>query len=93
MEGQAAHVLLLVASDEHVQLLVLAVVIFGVAAGALFDAALAADGDFCVGLLLHALLGVAARADDQPNEVVARIVLLGDEHLHTHKGLRGCNKM
>ena len=65
------------------ELLILAVVIFGVAAGTLLDTALAADGDLGVGLLLHALLGVAARSDDQPDEIVARIVLLGDEHLRT----------
>lgn len=81
--GLRAHILHAVASDKNMQLLVFAVVILGVPAGALLHAALAPDGNLGVGLLLHALLRVTARPDDQPDEIVTRVVLLRDEDLRS----------
>eukprot|EP00955_Chlamydomonas_euryale_P008493 90399-Chlamydomonas_euryale.AAC.1 len=72
-------VVLRVARDEHVQLLVLAVVVRRVAVDALLDAALASDRNLRVGLLLHRLLRIAAWPDDEANEVVAGVLLDGDE--------------
>ncbi len=79
--GEKAHIFLLVAGDEDMQLLILAVVILGVATGPLLDTALATDGNLGVRLLLHALLGVAARPNDEADEVVPRVILLGYEYL------------
>jgi hypothetical protein len=59
------HVILRLPGDEHVQLLVLAVVVLGVLANALLHAAPPANGNLAVGLALHALLRVAARANDE----------------------------
>ena len=79
--GEGAHILLVVCSDEHVELLILAIVVLGVPGSTLLDTATTADGDLGVGLFLHALLGVAARPNDQADEVVARVLLLGNEDL------------
>ena len=67
--------------NEHVQLLILAGVGLHVPpcrGAALLDAALAAQCDFGARLALHALLCVATRADNEPDEVVAREFL--DRH-------------
>ncbi len=73
------HVLVRLSCDEHVQLVVLARL--GPARGvapraALLDAALAPDGDLGVGLALHALLRVATRPNDEPDEVEGGVLLL-----------------
>ena len=74
--GGAVNLLVRVARDEHVQRLVLVVIHTGFAVRALLDGTLAADGDPRVGLALHAFLRVAARADDQTDEVVPGVLLL-----------------
>mmetsp|Transcript_37926 Transcript_37926/g.95920 ORF Transcript_37926/g.95920 Transcript_37926/m.95920 type:complete len:607 (+) Transcript_37926:402-2222(+) len=79
--ARAVNILLRGAGDEHVQLLLLAVVVLGVAVGALLDTAPPPDGNLGVGLRLHALLRVAARADEQADEVVGGELVLGDAHL------------
>ncbi len=79
--GILTHILLGVSSDKHMKLLLFSVVILGIPGGALLHRSLPTDGDLCVGLLLHPLLGVAAGADDQPDEVVARVGRLGNEDL------------
>ena len=75
------HIPLGVTRDEHMELLLFSIVILGIPGSTLLDRPLAPDGDLGVGLLLHPLLGVAPRPDDQADEVVAGVGGLGDEDL------------
>ncbi|TYZ62731.1 hypothetical protein PybrP1_001426 [[Pythium] brassicae (nom. inval.)] len=76
----ALQVLLPLARDEHVQVVVLVRSVL-LALAAFLHRAFPADRDLAVRLLLHALLRVPARADDQPNEVVLRELLDRDVDL------------
>lgn len=51
------------------QLLVLAVIVLAIPDGTFLYTAPPTNGDLGVGLLLHPLLGVAPRPNDQPEEV------------------------
>mmetsp|Transcript_8188 Transcript_8188/g.20282 ORF Transcript_8188/g.20282 Transcript_8188/m.20282 type:complete len:316 (+) Transcript_8188:750-1697(+) len=80
--GGAVHLLVGVPSDQHVQVFVLMrVVLARIAARPLLHRPLAADGDARVGLALHALLRVAARANNQADKVVPRELLERDDQL------------
>jgi len=74
-------ILLGVSLNEHVQVLVLAVVVLRIPRCAFLDGALAPDGNLRVCFFLHPLLCVAAWTDDQPDEVVTWVLLLRDENL------------
>ena len=50
------------------------------------DATLPPDDDLGTSLLLHPLLRVAARADDEPDEIVPRVLLHGDVELLLEPG-------
>jgi len=50
------------------------------------DATLPPDDDLGTSLLLHPLLCVAARADDEPDEIVPRVLLHGDVELLLEPG-------
>ena len=56
---------------------------------ALLDAALAPDNDLGPGLLLQGLERVAARPNDEPDEVDLRVAVLRDQHLVRHAHLDG----
>ena len=75
------YIFLCIACDQHMQLLILSVIIFWISGSPLFHRALAPDGDLGVGLLLHPLLGVASWANDQPDEVIGGELLLGNVDL------------
>ena len=63
------------------QLFFLAIVILGVPSCTLLDGPSSPDGNLGVCLLLHSLLRVPPGANDQPNEVIAGVVLLRNEDL------------
>eukprot|EP00968_Pinguiococcus_pyrenoidosus_P005507 scaffold358_cov256-Pinguiococcus_pyrenoidosus.AAC.18 len=77
------HGLLVRARDEHVELVVDVVAVDGAVPmpTAFLHTALPADGDAAARLALHALLRVAARADDEADEVVVGELLHGNVHL------------
>ena len=77
----AAYILLSVSRNKHVQLFFLAIVILGIPSCTLLDRAPAPDGNLGVCLLLHSLLCVSSGTNDQPNEVIAGVVLLRNEDL------------
>mmetsp|Transcript_17671 Transcript_17671/g.53163 ORF Transcript_17671/g.53163 Transcript_17671/m.53163 type:complete len:350 (+) Transcript_17671:610-1659(+) len=78
---RVVHISLVVAGDKHVQVFVFAVVVARIACSTLLHTASPPDGDLRVCLPLHALLGVATRANDQANEIGAWVLLLRDPHL------------
>ena len=79
--AKGAHILLVVCSDEHVELLIFPIIILRVPGSTLLDTATTTNCDLGVGLFLHALLRVATRPDDEADEVVAGVLLLGYEDL------------
>lgn len=73
------YILLGVPRNEDMQLLFLSIIILRISSCAFLDRPPTPDGNLGVGLLLHALLSIAPGTNDQPNEVIAGVVLLGDE--------------